>query len=123
MEIWKTYCESFIFGLSAQNQTENSVKSGRKLGNQVIRKGYMCIHNLGIMKGGSRDYWFVLTSENISWFKDEEEREKKYMLPLDGLKLRDIEQVVSTDGINLRLKVWVCRGGEINHRNTGLKHY
>lgn len=52
----------------------------------------MCIHNLGIMKGGSRDYWFVLTSESISWYKDEEEREKKYMLPLDGLKLRDIEQ-------------------------------
>lgn len=41
---------------------------------------------------GSRGYWFVLTSESISWFKDEEEREKKYMLPLDGLKLRDIEQ-------------------------------
>ena len=80
----------------------------------------MCIHNLGIMKGGSRDYWFVLTSESISWFKDEEvrrsinstilgsfknltstriiistdfqERDKKYMLPLDGLKLRDVEQ-------------------------------
>ncbi|XP_061715108.1 dynamin isoform X1 [Cydia pomonella] len=78
---------------SAQNQSENSAKSGhRALGNQVIRKGYMCIHNLGIMKGGSRDYWFVLTSESISWYKDEEEREKKYMLPLDGLKLRDLEQ-------------------------------
>ncbi|XP_054271616.1 dynamin isoform X5 [Macrosteles quadrilineatus] len=77
---------------SAQNQTDNTAKAGRKLGNQVIRKGWMCIHNLGIMKGGSRDYWFVLTSENISWFKDEEEREKKYMLPLDGLKLRDVEQ-------------------------------
>ncbi|CAH0722361.1 unnamed protein product, partial [Brenthis ino] len=78
---------------SAQNQSENSAKTGhRALGNQVIRKGYMCIHNLGIMKGGSRDYWFVLTSESISWFKDEEEREKKYMLPLDGLKLRDLEQ-------------------------------
>ncbi|XP_048481570.1 dynamin isoform X3 [Plutella xylostella] len=77
---------------NAQNQSENSAKSGhRALGNQVIRKGYMCIHNLGIMKG-SRDYWFVLTSESISWFKDEEEREKKYMLPLDGLKLRDLEQ-------------------------------
>lgn len=85
-------CFLYYFS-SAQNQTENSAKSGRKLGNQVIRKGYMCIHNLGIMKGGSRDYWFVLTSENIQWFKDEEEREKKYMLPLDGLKLRDIEQV------------------------------
>ncbi|XP_072152340.1 dynamin isoform X7 [Bemisia tabaci] len=84
--------EDFIGFANAQQTSENSNKAGRKLGNQVIRKGWMCIHNLGIMKGGSRDYWFVLTSENISWFKDEEEREKKYMLPLDGLKLRDVEQ-------------------------------
>ncbi|CAH0600687.1 unnamed protein product [Chrysodeixis includens] len=85
--------EDFIGFANAQNQSENSAKSGhRALGNQVIRKGYMCIHNLGIMKGGSKDYWFVLTAESISWFKDEEEREKKYMLPLDGLKLRDLEQ-------------------------------
>ncbi|XP_028156690.1 dynamin isoform X5 [Ostrinia furnacalis] len=84
--------EDFIGFANAQNQSENATKSGhRALGNQVIRKGYMCIHNLGIMKG-SRDYWFVLTSESISWYKDEEEREKKYMLPLDGLKLRDLEQ-------------------------------
>lgn len=75
---------------SAQNASESATKT-RKLGNQVIRKGYMVIHNLGIMKGGSKDYWFVLTSESVSWFKDEEERDKKYMLPLDGLKLRDIE--------------------------------
>ncbi|XP_012251732.1 dynamin isoform X9 [Athalia rosae] len=85
--------EDFIGFANAQQSSENAVKAGRHtLGNQVIRKGYMCIHNLGIMKGGSRDYWFVLTSESISWFKDEEEREKKYMLPLDGLKLRDLEQ-------------------------------
>merc|ERR1719431_1868157 len=79
----------------AQNATQSAEKTGRKLGNQVIRKGYMAIHNLGIMKGvgalGSRDYWFVLSSENLSWFKDEEEKDKKYMLPLDQLKLRDIE--------------------------------
>jgi len=62
----------WLLSCSAQQSSENSVKAGRKLGNQVIRKGYMCIHNLGIMKGGSRDYWFVLTSENVSWFKDEE---------------------------------------------------
>lgn len=24
------------------------------------------------MKGGSKDYWFVLTAESLSWFKDEE---------------------------------------------------
>uniref|UniRef100_A0A1A9USZ7 dynamin GTPase n=1 Tax=Glossina austeni TaxID=7395 RepID=A0A1A9USZ7_GLOAU len=44
------------------------------------------------LPSGSRPYWFVLTSESISWYKDEDEKEKKYMLPLDGLKLRDIEQ-------------------------------
>ncbi|XP_044729095.1 dynamin isoform X5 [Chrysoperla carnea] len=115
-----------FFG-SAQNQSENSVKTGhRQLGNQVIRKGYMCIHNLGIMKGGSRDYWFVLTAENISWFKDEEEREKKYMLPLDGLKLRDIEQgfmsrrhmfaLFNAEGRN------VYKGGGVLRRNSIMPH-
>ena len=66
------YITKIIFYYSAQSTTQNSEKTGRKLGNQVIRKGYMSIHNLGIMKGGSRDYWFVLTSESLSWFKDEE---------------------------------------------------
>ncbi|XP_070500020.1 dynamin isoform X6 [Chironomus tepperi] len=85
--------EDFIGFANAQNKTENASKTGtRSLGNQVIRKGHMCIQNLGIMKGSSRPYWFVLTSESISWFKDEDEKEKKFMLPLDGLKLRDIEQ-------------------------------
>merc|ERR1711983_34388 len=31
------------------------------------------------------------TSESLSWFNDEEEKDKKFMLPLDQLKLRDIE--------------------------------
>jgi len=83
--------EDFTGFANAQTNTQNAEKTGRTLGNQVIRKGYMAIHNLGIMKGGSRDYWFVLSSESLSWFKDDEEREKKYMLPLDSLKLRDIE--------------------------------
>ncbi|XP_037935604.1 dynamin isoform X2 [Teleopsis dalmanni] len=85
--------EDFIGFANAQSKSENANKTGtRQLGNQVIRKGHMVIQNLGIMKGGSRPYWFVLTSESISWFKDEDEKEKKFMLPLDGLKLRDIEQ-------------------------------
>lgn len=24
------------------------------------------------MKGGSKEYWFVLTAENLSWYKDDE---------------------------------------------------
>uniref|UniRef100_A0A8C3H1Q5 Dynamin n=1 Tax=Corvus moneduloides TaxID=1196302 RepID=A0A8C3H1Q5_CORMO len=58
----------------------------------VIRKGWLTINNIGIMKGGSKEYWFVLTAENLSWYKDDEEKEKKYMLPVDNLKLRDVEK-------------------------------
>jgi hypothetical protein len=52
----------------------------------------MGLHSgVSIMKGGSKDFWFVLTTESLAWFKDEEEKEKKYMLPLDQLKIRDLE--------------------------------
>uniref|UniRef100_A0A8D0DBF3 Interferon-induced GTP-binding protein Mx n=1 Tax=Sander lucioperca TaxID=283035 RepID=A0A8D0DBF3_SANLU len=59
---------------------------------QVIRKGWLTISNIGIMKGGAKEYWFILSAESLSWFKDDEEKEKKYMLPLDNLKLRDVEK-------------------------------
>uniref|UniRef100_A0A7N6BDV1 Interferon-induced GTP-binding protein Mx n=1 Tax=Anabas testudineus TaxID=64144 RepID=A0A7N6BDV1_ANATE len=49
-------------------------------------------NNISIMKGGAKEYWFILTAESLSWFKDDEEKEKKYMLPLDNLKLRDVEK-------------------------------
>uniref|UniRef100_A0A8C5D2E5 Interferon-induced GTP-binding protein Mx n=1 Tax=Gouania willdenowi TaxID=441366 RepID=A0A8C5D2E5_GOUWI len=56
---------------------------------EVIRKGWLTMSNIGLMKGG-KEYWFILTAESLSWFKDEEEKEKQYMLPLDNLKLKDI---------------------------------
>ncbi|XP_037626006.1 dynamin 3a isoform X5 [Sebastes umbrosus] len=58
----------------------------------VIRKGWLTISNIGIMKGGAKEYWFILSAESLSWYKDDEEKEKKYMLPLDNLKLRDVEK-------------------------------
>uniref|UniRef100_A0A8C8EUG1 dynamin GTPase n=1 Tax=Oncorhynchus tshawytscha TaxID=74940 RepID=A0A8C8EUG1_ONCTS len=59
---------------------------------QVIRKGWLTINNIGIMKGGAKEYWFVLTAESLSWYKDDEEKEKKYMLQVDNLRLRDVEK-------------------------------
>ncbi|KAM3915685.1 dynamin-3 [Leptodactylus fuscus] len=58
----------------------------------VIQKGWLTINNISLMKGGSKDYWFILTAESLSWYKDDEEKEKKYMLPLDNLKVRDVEK-------------------------------
>uniref|UniRef100_A0AAY4BYZ4 Dynamin-2 n=1 Tax=Denticeps clupeoides TaxID=299321 RepID=A0AAY4BYZ4_9TELE len=82
--------EDFIGFANAQQRNTNVTKK-RAMPNQVIRRGWLTI-NISIMKGGSKDYWFVLTAESLSWFKDEEEKEKKYMLPLDNLKLRDVEK-------------------------------
>ena len=43
--------------------------------------------------GGSKEFWFVLTPESLSWFKDDTLDEKKYMVPLSGdLKLRSQEK-------------------------------
>ncbi|XP_073427630.1 dynamin-3-like [Dendrobates tinctorius] len=38
----------------------------------VIRKGWLTISNISLMKGGSKDYWFILTAESLSWYKDDE---------------------------------------------------
>ncbi|XP_063787487.1 dynamin-2 isoform X2 [Pseudophryne corroboree] len=83
------YTEQHIPG-AQQRSTQLNKK--RAVPNQVIRRGWLTINNISIMKGGSKEYWFVLTAESLSWYKDDEEKEKKYMLPLDNLKIRDVEK-------------------------------
>uniref|UniRef100_A0A8C2XSH8 Dynamin-2 n=1 Tax=Cyclopterus lumpus TaxID=8103 RepID=A0A8C2XSH8_CYCLU len=82
--------EDFI-GFANAQQRNTAANKKRAIPNQVIRKGWLTL-NISIMKGGSKEYWFILTAESLSWYKDEEEKEKKYMLPLDNLKLRDLEK-------------------------------
>lgn len=84
--------EDFIgFANASQRGVDQGTKK-KTVGNQVVRKGWLNLHNISFMKGGSKDFWFILTAESLSWYKDEEEKEKKYMLPLDNLKLRDMEK-------------------------------
>nr|XP_043867773.1 dynamin-1a isoform X14 [Solea senegalensis] len=83
--------EDFI-GFANAQQRINQMNKKKAAGNQVIRKGWLTINNIGIMKGGAKEYWFVLTAESLSWYKDDEEKEKKYMLQVDNLKLRDVEK-------------------------------
>uniref|UniRef100_A0A3B3RPN2 dynamin GTPase n=1 Tax=Paramormyrops kingsleyae TaxID=1676925 RepID=A0A3B3RPN2_9TELE len=83
--------EDFI-GFANAQQRSSQMSKKKAAGNQVIRKGWLTINNIGIMKGGSKEYWFVLTAESLSWYKDDEEKEKKYMLQVDNLKLRDVEK-------------------------------
>ncbi|XP_034059571.1 dynamin-1a isoform X4 [Gymnodraco acuticeps] len=87
--------EDFI-GFANAQQRINQINKKKAAGNQdeimVIRKGWLTINNIGIMKGGAKEYWFVLTAESMSWYKDDEEKEKKYMLQVDNLKLREVEK-------------------------------
>lgn len=46
-------------------------KQSRAIGNQVIRKGWLSVA-VSLLKGSSREFWFVLSSESVSWFKDSE---------------------------------------------------
>nr|XP_032621291.1 dynamin-3 isoform X1 [Chelonoidis abingdonii] len=72
--------EDFIGFANAQQRSSQVNKSA--VGSQganlppsrqiVIRKGWLTINNIGIMKGGSKEYWFVLTAESLSWYKDDE---------------------------------------------------
>ncbi|XP_047229994.1 dynamin 3a isoform X2 [Girardinichthys multiradiatus] len=74
------------------NNQSNMNSSAQIARNQVIQKGWLTISNIGIMKGGAKEFWFILSTESLSWYKDGKEKEKKYMLPLDNLKLRDVEK-------------------------------
>lgn len=58
--------------------------------NQVIRKGWLGMP-VSLIKGSSKDSWFVLTADSLSWYKDKDEKEQRYSLRLEDMKVRDIE--------------------------------
>ncbi|XP_077572793.1 dynamin 3a isoform X2 [Stigmatopora nigra] len=67
-------------------QAQHGASSGVQ---QVIHKGWLAINKISL---SPKDYWFILTAESLSWYKDNEATEKMYMLPLDNLKIRDVER-------------------------------
>ena len=112
MDFEKQYILIILKNLSAQPSTNEQNRAIPKIGNQVfiffnikkclglkllikfysqkvIRKGYMALHSGVTFR--PKDFWFVLTTESLAWFKDEEEKEKKYMIQLDQLKIKDLE--------------------------------
>ncbi|MEJ1270255.1 hypothetical protein NN561_001079 [Cricetulus griseus] len=77
--------EDFI-GFANAQQRSSQVHKKSTIGNQVIRKGWLTVSNIGIMKGGSKGYWFVLTAESLCWYKDDER--------VQGCRWRDRSPVV-----------------------------
>eukprot|EP00055_Hartaetosiga_balthica_P003852 m.9176 g.9176 ORF g.9176 m.9176 type:complete len:818 (-) comp3388_c1_seq1:75-2528(-) len=57
---------------------------------QIIRKGYLSIASGGAFSR-NKALFFVLTTTNLVWFKDEDMREEKYNLSLEGVKILNVE--------------------------------
>lgn len=65
---------------------------------QVVRKGWLTISNIGIMKGGAKEYWFILTAESLSWFKDDEVRHshsQSCLKQIDYIKTQQYTEVIT----------------------------
>lgn len=80
----------FIGFANASNAQAKSKSTA--VGSQVIRKGWLSISSGGMLNSvRSKEFWFVLTAEQLTWYKDDEEREVKFQLPLEGLKIAEVE--------------------------------
>ncbi|XP_055336334.1 dynamin-1-like isoform X2 [Paramacrobiotus metropolitanus] len=60
-------------------------------GNQVLRKGYLAVQKTGGFMRGNKEQWFVLTHEDLTWFNDMSEIERKFILPVEGLRYFDLD--------------------------------
>lgn len=80
--------EDFIGFAAARSNAENS--SRQKVVNQVIRKGVMQLKEAQLMYNNTKEYYFVLTNSDLSWFKDDELKDKRFMLSLEDLMIRDL---------------------------------
>ncbi|CAK8674553.1 unnamed protein product [Clavelina lepadiformis] len=84
--------EDFIgFANASQKGVDRGTKK-KSVGNQVIRKGWLNLHNVSFIKGSSKEFWFALSAEQLTWFKDDEEKDKKFILSLENIRLRDMEK-------------------------------
>ena len=61
--------------LHRASKGKDNKRTIKGLGNQIIRKGWLSMP-VSLIKGSSRDYWFVLSSESFSWYKDDEVLER-----------------------------------------------
>lgn len=78
-------------GLAAGSPASEQ-RTASSLSNQIIRKGWLLISQPGMVAGlRAKQYWFVLTAETLTWFKDDDEKETRMLLPLEALKLQVVE--------------------------------
>jgi len=80
------------FANAARKGADGVSLPSEKQANQVIKKGNMTNHNASFMRGGAKEFWFVLTTNHLTWYKDDEEKDKKESIAMENMKIRNIEK-------------------------------
>ena len=73
-------------------------------------------------KGGSKEFWFVLTAESLSWFKDDQEKDNKYTIVLSPeMRQRPVEKK-SVFGAHFIFQIFHCDNKNIfkDHKTLDL---
>jgi len=92
--------DDFIgFTNASKAETVKDVQSTVSQDTQLIKKGWLTTTNVGLTKGLSKEYWFVLTTDALAWFRDESERDQKYYLNIDGLKMKHEQEEEGGGGL------------------------
>jgi len=84
-----THHDDFLGHANLTSTGPVAVRQSKDLTMQVLKRGWLVLHNLSIMKGGSKEFWFVLDTDSLSWYKDDLEDEKRYSLSLEGIRIRE----------------------------------
>lgn len=83
--------EDFVGFVHPEANSDHIPRLSFNVSTPVMHRGLLKVSNLGILRGGPRNYWFVLTAESISWFKKENKEVMKHTLTLKDLKFRDFK--------------------------------
>jgi len=94
-----THHPDFIGNVNAtvsQSRSRNNDQSANKRtmdhnNHQMLKKGWLMLHSKGVMSG-SKEFWFVLDTDTLTWYKNETQDEKRYAMSCEGLSLKEVEK-------------------------------
>eukprot|EP00117_Sycon_ciliatum_P038424 scpid56430/ scgid4856/ Dynamin-1 len=91
-------CLAYDIGAGRPDRNSSSTPTGRKAKapDQVIRKGWLTTTSVSVLRGGAKEYWFVLSTSSLAWYRDDTEDDQKYSMRLENVRLRESDAGVLT---------------------------
>jgi len=75
----------------SNDQSKSKTRTVEHNNHQMLKKGWLVLHSKGVMSG-SKEFWFVLDTDTLTWYKNETQDEKRYAMSCEGLSLKEVEK-------------------------------